>query len=277
MGQTYRATGINLKSMALGESDRLLTVLTKEYGLIRVVAAGARKHRSGMAGRSGLFVVNDLQISTGRNLDRISQAEIIYAFSGLSQNLGKLTAAQYLAELALVQALSEQPQDRLFGLLTQQLKTIEAIHPDSDRKNPDPSLLACLNHGIYHLLAIAGFAPQLHACCLTRQPVIPPDYNFSNSQWQVGFSIVGGGIVKLTESEEFNQSPTKINYHLNGRELNALQTLTIYDPPVDLVDSSDALNLSTWVRVERILRAYTQYHFDRPILSAALIDSCFNL
>jgi len=276
MGQTYRATGINLKSMALGESDRLLTILTKEYGLIRAVAAGARKHRSGMTGRSVLFVVNDLQISTGRNLDRISQAETIYAFTGLGQNLGKLTAAQYLAELALVQALSEQPQDRLFGLLIQQLKTIEAIQQDSNQQNSNQSLLAYLNHGIYHLLAIAGFAPELHACCLTRQPLIPP--NLSDSQWHVGFSISGGGIVKLTESLEFNQSPTKINYHLNGRELNALQTLTACDPPVNyLVDAPSTLNLSTWVRVERILRAYAQYHFDRPILSAALIDSCFNL
>jgi DNA repair protein RecO (recombination protein O) len=287
MGQTYRATGINLKSMALGESDRLLTILTREYGLIRVVAAGARKHRSGMAGRSGLFVVNDLQITSSRNparnLDRINQAEIIYAFSGLSQNLGKLTAAQYLAELALVQALSEQPQDRLFGLLTQQLKTIEAIPQGSNQENSNQSLLTYLNHGIYHLLAIAGFAPQLHACCLTRQPLVPPSPDFNNSsinsQWQVGFSIVGGGVVKLTESQEFNQSPTKINYHLNGRELNALQTLTACDPPLDyLVDGApDALYFKTWVRVERILRAYAQYHFDRPILSAALIDSCFNL
>ncbi|AFY74357.1 DNA replication and repair protein RecO [Synechococcus sp. PCC 7502] len=272
MGQTYRATGINLKSMALGESDRLLTILTKEYGLIKAVATGARKHRSGMAGRSGLFVMNDLQISSGRNLDRITQAETIYAFTGLGQNLGKLTAAQYLAELVLVQALSAQPQEQLFGLLTQQLKNLEG-----GEHNP----LLSLNHGIYHLLAIAGFAPELHACCLTRQPLTP---NLSSSQWQVGFSIAGGGVVKLAESLEFKQSAPKINYHLNGRELNALQTLTAYDPPFDrspdqFLDRSieDALSYSTWITVERILRAYAQYHFDRPILSGTLIDTCFNL
>jgi DNA repair protein RecO (recombination protein O) len=259
MGQTYRATGINLKSMAMGESDRLLTILTKEHGLIRAVAAGARKHRSGMAGRSNLFVINDLQIAAGRNIDRITQAETIYAFSGLGQNLGKLTAAQYLAELVLVQALSAQPQEQLFGLLTQQLKNLEG-----SEHNP----LAYLNHGIYHLLAIAGFAPQLHACCLTREPLTP---NLSSSQWQVGFSISGGGVVKLTESLEFNHSATKINYHLNGRELKALQNLTAEEPPIN------PLHSSLWLAIERILRAYAQYHFDRPILSATLIDSCFNL
>jgi DNA repair protein RecO (recombination protein O) len=262
MGKTYRATGINLKSMVLGESDRLLTVLTKEYGLIRVVASGARKHRSGMAGRSSLFVVNDLQISSGRNLDRITQAETIYSFSGLSQNLSKLTVAQYLAELVLIQALSDQPQPQLFGLLSHQLKMIESVNSDSNQ-----NLLPYLNHGIYHLLAIAGFAPQLHACCLTRQPV---SENYALLS-QVGFSIVGGGVVKLLETSEFNQSIPKINYHLNGRELNALQTLTASEPPVDIIPSG------IWLKVEQILRAYCQFHFDRPINSAALIDSCFNL
>ncbi|NKB18846.1 MAG: DNA repair protein RecO, partial [Pseudanabaena sp. CRU_2_10] len=105
MAHTYRVTGINLKSMALGEHDRLLTILTKEHGLIKAIAAGARKHRSSMAGRSGLFVVNDLMISVGRNLDRITQAETVQSFMGLGQNLAKLTAAQYLASGRMKAAL----------------------------------------------------------------------------------------------------------------------------------------------------------------------------
>ncbi|XGB43117.1 MAG: recombination protein O N-terminal domain-containing protein [Nodosilinea sp. LVE1205-7] len=38
MSQTYQVTGINLKAMPLGESDRLLTILTPELGLVRAVA-----------------------------------------------------------------------------------------------------------------------------------------------------------------------------------------------------------------------------------------------
>jgi DNA repair protein RecO (recombination protein O) len=43
MSQTYKATGINLKSVPLGEADRILTILTREFGLVRAVASGARK------------------------------------------------------------------------------------------------------------------------------------------------------------------------------------------------------------------------------------------
>ncbi|MCC3429114.1 MAG: recombination protein O N-terminal domain-containing protein, partial [Microcoleus sp. PH2017_04_SCI_O_A] len=42
MTRTYKAIGINLKSAPIGESDRLLTVLTREFGLIKAVAPGVR-------------------------------------------------------------------------------------------------------------------------------------------------------------------------------------------------------------------------------------------
>ncbi len=66
MSKTYKATGINLKTQGLGESDKIVTILTQEFGLIRAVAPGARKHNSPLGGRSAVFVVNELVISQGR-------------------------------------------------------------------------------------------------------------------------------------------------------------------------------------------------------------------
>jgi DNA repair protein RecO (recombination protein O) len=51
MSRTYKATGINLKTQVLGESDKIVTILTPEFGLIRAVAPGARKHNSSLGGR----------------------------------------------------------------------------------------------------------------------------------------------------------------------------------------------------------------------------------
>ena len=309
MPKEYRATGINLKGMPLGENDRLLTILTKEHGLIRAVAAGARKHRSAMAGRSGLFVVNDLQISVGRNMDRIKNAEVIQSFVGLGQTLAKLTAAQYLSELALMQALSSQPQEDLFLVLVEHLNRIQAA--------ANQNVLAYLVHGTYHLLAIAGFAPQVHNCCITQSPVVA---NCEISRWKAGFSIVGGGVINLDMGElgmsEFRTNNLDINklgitdlvsdgnpnsdrhntedhdtdrqgdphvaiggeamhnrisHYLSGSEILAMQSL----PQIDLTDNILEVPTSDWMAVERLLRAYAQYHFDRPIQSSALIDNCF--
>lgn len=261
--------------MPLGESDRLLTILTKEHGLIRAVAAGARKHRSPMAGRSGLFVVNDLQISVGRNMDRIKNAEVLQSFVGLGKTLAKLTAAQYLSELALMQALSAQPQEDLFLVLVEHLNRIQ----DAENKN----VLAYLNHGTYHLLAIAGFAPQVHSCCLTQSPVVA---NREQQKWKSGFSIVGGGVVNLEITDlanDGNPHPdsavssisdamhNRISHYLTAAELLAMQELA----QTDLADNILETNPTDWLAVERLLRAYAQYHFDRPIQSSALIDNCF--
>ncbi|MBV8885231.1 MAG: DNA repair protein RecO [Chroococcidiopsidaceae cyanobacterium CP_BM_RX_35] len=190
MGRTYKATGINLKGMPLGESDRLLVILTREYGLIRAVAPGARKHHSGLSGRSGLFVVNELLIASGRSLDKITQAETIESYPGLSQDLGKLAASQYLAEMVLAQALSEQPQEELFCLLNEHLSRLERL------PNQSASLvLAHLTHAVFHLLALAGVTPQVQVCCLTQLPLSP---DFTDPDWRVGFSVTAGGTVSLS-------------------------------------------------------------------------------
>jgi DNA repair protein RecO (recombination protein O) len=274
----YRATGINLKGMPLGENDRLLTILTKEHGLIRAVVAGARKHRSAMAGRSGLFVVNDLQISVGRTMERVKNAEMLQSFIGLGKTLAKLTAAQYLCELALMQALSAQPQEELFLVLVEHLERIQ--------KAENQNVLAHLTHGIYHLLAIAGFAPQVHSCCLSQSPVIA---DRDSQKWKAGFSIVGGGVINLeitdlasdgnpngdrsdqTEIITSEAMHHRISHYLNAPELMAMQELA----QTDLADNILEAPITNWLTVERLLRAYAQYHFDRPIQSSALIDNCF--
>lgn len=198
MGQTYKATGINLKAAPLGESDRVLTILTPEYGLIQAVAAGARKPTSKLGGRSGLFVVNQLVISKGRSLDRITQAEIIHSYPSLSRDLGRLTVAQYWAELVLCQALSEQPQVELYELFTEHLNRLEHL-PLRGGISSQTMVLAHLVQGIFHLLAVAGVAPQVQACCITQHPLIP---DFSHPDWRVGFSVSGGGIVSLSALEQ---------------------------------------------------------------------------
>lgn len=299
MSGTYKAIGITLKSAAMGESDRLLTVLTPEFGLIRAVAPGSRKHQSSLRGRSGLFTINEMLIAKGKSLDKIVQVEGIGAFPGLSQDLRKLTAAQYLAELALSQALSEHPQQELFELLVEQLGRLEAL--------PAAMSLAVLTHATYHLLSLAGIAPQVHACCLTQEEVTP---DFSNPNWRIGFSAAAGGTVKLMSDRPILKADRSIGsdphrvasaaatYQSNPRHssekaesiarLNATQVALLQLlPQPDLIQSDrphlyltnqaieQPISEQVWISIERILRHYAQYHLDQPIRSAALIDTAF--
>ncbi|MBF2090475.1 MAG: DNA repair protein RecO [Synechococcales cyanobacterium K44_A2020_017] len=310
MPKTYKAIGINLKGIPLGESDRLLTLLTREQGLMRVVAPGARKHHSKLGGRSELFVVNDLLIATGRSLDKIVQAETIESFPGLSRDLRKLTAGQYLAELALGQAMGDQPQDELFDLVVEHLGRIAAL--------PGALAIATLTHAMFHLLTLAGLSPQVQLCCMTQQPLSP---NFSQAGWRVGFSPAAGGIVQLDHAVGLPRHPNRprrppiqppdqtasptIPRHrhparvqpaiasMGALELAVLQRLS--QPHLIQADGrlmmggtmdgtaaaaaslveADPIPPDVWLSLERLLRHYAQYHFDRPIRSADLIETCF--
>jgi DNA repair protein RecO (recombination protein O) len=289
MDRSYKVRGINLKSMPMGESDRLLTILTPELGLIQAIAPGSRKPKSTMGGRSGLFVVNELLIYKGRSLARITQAETIESYPGLSRDLGKLAAGQYLAELALYQALSDQPQGELFFLLGEHLSRISRS-PTVHNHPAFIPVIPLLTQGIYHLLALGGIAPQVHHCCLTQQKLQP---DFTRANWQVGFSILGGGTVsyewmtqnsppimsRLNSTIKTQNSPA-INRKLNAVELAMLQHLTHAElPPVEAMLSQLPPKLSdlslnpVWLTIEKLLRQYAQVHLERSLRSPILLDT----
>lgn len=295
MSRTYKAVGINLKSQPMGESDRLLTILTKEYGLIRAIAMGARKHHSSLSGRSGLFVVNHLLIVKGRSLDKVTQAETLESYPKLGQDLKKLTASQYLAELCLCQALSDQPQEELFALLNHHLKQLE--------RSPDALILPYLVYAIFQLLVLEGVAPEVHRCCVTQQPLNPP---VDDPHWRAGFSIPSGGAVKFEVLQNLQQQApdhtianpghsksslkhvSRLHRAISATELALLQICASYSQAAgqigDLNDENlldtlsviaEKFSIEHWLAIERFMRQYAQYHFDRPIRSATLVDACF--
>ncbi|MBG1258956.1 DNA repair protein RecO [Nostoc commune] len=301
MSRTYKATGINLKTQVLGESDKIVTILTPEFGLIRAVAPGARKHNSSLGGRSGMFVVNELLIAKGRSLDKITQAQTLKTYPGLAKDLGKLAASQYLAEIVLCQALSEQPQEELYELFNEHLHRLETLSSANAS-----GVLAHLAHGVFHLLALAGVTPQVQVCCLSGNPLKP---NFTDPNWQVGFSIPAGGTVSLEAWERLRREGERERGIQRNSSFSPLpnhpiiplppkpgsQTVVVHRQEIPVISSRpgamelallqhlsqpeiiqiDGARDHDWLSVEQILRQYAQYQLGRPIRSATLIDSYF--
>lgn len=248
-GRTYRATGINLRRMPLGEADLLITILTREHGLMRVVAKGARKGNARIGGRTELFVVNDLQLYRGRTLDQVLQAECLRTFPGLTVDLGRLAAAQYLAEGVLQGATEGQPQEDLFELLLEHLGRLE--------RTSTAHLPARLVHGLYQLLAVSGVAPEVYSCIMSHRPI---------SAEAAGFSVTGGGLV-AKECQVPQDIPLR---RLEVEQVIALQLLASEDLTRASLDWTEL-----WVGLERLLRGYIEFHFDRPMRSAQLLELCF--
>ena len=273
----YTTTGIILQGLTLNESDRLVKVLTPDYGLISATAPGAKKYKSRLRGRTELFVINKLLIIKGRSLDKIIQADTIYTYPGLSKDLGKLAAAQYLAELALYLAVDEQPQAELYELLNEHLRRIEQLKSQTN-------VYPYLAQAVFHILAIAGIAPQVHACCLTQQPSEITSFDIN---WRGGLSFEQGGLVNIlgqtnqaTEDSPNNyETSFVVNHKINAVELAIMQSLNEKSlPQTSEIIPPQLAGLSidaAWVRIEKILRQYIQHHLGKSIRSADLVDNLY--
>jgi DNA repair protein RecO (recombination protein O) len=95
----YKDEGVVLKTIKLGEADRIVTLFTRDNGKVRAVAKGVRKTKSRFGGRLEPFTSVALIVYRGRSLDTITAADILTPNKGVRATYGRLTAAAALAEL----------------------------------------------------------------------------------------------------------------------------------------------------------------------------------
>ena len=188
----FRTQAIILSRRDFGESDRLLTLFTPERGKIRAIAKGARKPQAKLSGHVELFARSDLMIHRGRNLDIITQAELIDPYLGLRENLRRGAYANYVAELLdRFTADEDISQSELFDLLHRTLKRVADA--------ADPRLAA--RYYELRLLDLVGFRPELTACVLTRAKLMPEAQFFSNEEGGVvsraAAAQLGSGLASL--------------------------------------------------------------------------------
>lgn len=268
MNATYKTTGIIVRKQGFGENDLLITLLSPDNGLVKVIAPNARKHQSTLRGKTELFVVNNFLIIKGRSLDRISQVETEKTYRKLSQSLGKLTVSQYLAELILNLAITEEPQPELYAIFNEHLRRIEQL---SNTEN----LFPYIAQSVFHFLAIAGVAPNVYNCLKTQQPITP---NFEQKDWKVGFSFKAGGLLKTLNTGKINHESHQIpiNSQLNAMELALFQSLAhkILLPITEILPPvyPDSLIENGWIRVERILKEYIEFYLGHALKSAEVIN-----
>ena len=97
----YRDEGVVLRTIKLGEADRIITILTRNHGKIRAVAKGVRRVKSRFGGRLEPFMRDDLLIAEGRSLDVVSQAASISAYAaGIVGDFEAYAAACEIVETA---------------------------------------------------------------------------------------------------------------------------------------------------------------------------------
>ncbi len=115
--RVYMAHVIVLKRANVGEADRIVTIFSKEYGRMRVVAKGIRRIHSRRSAHLEVFSHTLLVLHHGKTWDSVTEATPLHAFSRLRTNLSRVSAGYYLCEL--VDALLPERQEHrdIYSLL----------------------------------------------------------------------------------------------------------------------------------------------------------------
>ena len=153
MSGTYRDVGIALRTVKLGEADRIVTFVTHGHGKVRAVAKGVRKTKSRLGARVEPPTHVALQLWEGRELDVVTGAEALDHFKAVRTDLDRLTRANALLEAvdAVVQEREEDP--RLYAMLLGALRVLAAQEA--------PLLVPAF---YWKLLAQQGVGPVVDAC-----------------------------------------------------------------------------------------------------------------
>ncbi|CAG1003368.1 partial DNA repair protein RecO, partial [Anaerolineae bacterium] len=168
--RSFRASAVVLRHADWGEADQLLTLYTREQGMVRALAKGARKMTSRKGGHLQPFTQITVQLAKGRDLLIVTQVDTVNAFLPLHDDLVKLSYASYVVELLLRFSYEEEGGNpTLFRLLVETF----------DRIEKEAEAWLAVRYYEMRLLDAVGFRPQLFECANCAREILPEDQFFS--------------------------------------------------------------------------------------------------
>ena len=158
-----KTEGIVLKTFDFRETSRIATFFTRDYGKVKGVLKGIRKDPRKFASSVDKFSLNEIIYYEYRNSDihLVSHCEMKDFYQGLRQDLERMTAASYAAELIDTLMPPEERNGRIYDLMQAFLKSLQTT--------PDVSKLVQTFQ--IKILTLSGFQPHLETCVACRKHV----------------------------------------------------------------------------------------------------------
>jgi DNA repair protein RecO (recombination protein O) len=243
----YRDDGVVLRVQKLGESDRIITILTRRHGRVRAAAKGVRRTSSRFGARLEPFGHVDVQIAGdpgnhARGLHTIRQVDSIELFGKeLARDYPRYTAASAIAETAeRLTPVEYEPSLRLFQLTLGALRALAVAEHAST---------LVLDAYLLRVMANAGWAPALRECAVCASP-----------GRHGAFSIAAGGSV-------CGDCRPPGATHPASSTLELMVALTAGD-----WSTADASDTAHRRECSGLVAAHLQWHLERGLRSLPLVD-----
>lgn len=147
--------GLVLRERTVGESDRLLDILTKDRGVIHAFARRAKNMKDPKHAATGLLTYSRMKISQGKDKYMVNEAFPKEVFFGLREDILRLSLGQYFCELSLELVPEGTPSAEYLRLL------LNALYFLSKGLRPLGQIKAIVE---LRMLSDAGFMPDLVGC-----------------------------------------------------------------------------------------------------------------
>lgn len=150
-----RTGAIVIKTADFKDADRMLTLLTKDFGLMSAKVKAAKKQTSKLFCSSSLFCCGEYEFYERGGYYGVRGCEITHSFQKLPENYEAFSAACFIADVAGKAAQEEFPEPKLFALVVNALYALETAAAP-------PDTAVC--YFIQRLLYIEGLFPAVDEC-----------------------------------------------------------------------------------------------------------------
>ncbi len=151
-----KCEGIVIRRTDYGETHKIITIFTREFGKIGVIARGASKPTSRLASATQLFCYGYFVVSTSTGLGSVQQGEMIDSMRFIREDLYATAYASYIIELLDRSVDDKKPNPYLFELTYQTLHYINEEY--------DPEILKFIFE--MKMLPVNGIHPILNQCAV---------------------------------------------------------------------------------------------------------------
>ncbi len=152
---TISTKGLVIREQTIGESDRLVTILTADYGLVRAFVRGAKQMKNRLASSTSLLAYSDFSLYHGKDAFVVDNAVPVEVFFDLRHDIVRLALAQYFAQLAYELGEEEQPAPEMLSVLLNSLHLM---------CNSNKDLRIIKSAVEFRFMSLGGYMPSILAC-----------------------------------------------------------------------------------------------------------------
>ena len=266
-----KTDAIVLKTMKFGDTSKIVTFFTSEYGKVKCVAKGARgnKHKFGSSLEPLQIVSLVLYKKEQRELQLVTQSDSLIPIKKISENLDVLSSAFSVLEILNRVTQEESPNVQLFQAGVDTIQTME--------EHPEEHAFALQQFFMHTCIAI-GFAPSLESCanCGTSAE------NISSIE-RVAFQTAKGTFLCANCNSSGSRpaaAPKRFTDDIQRSsvvtiDVGTLQRLRHLTRSMTNGSSLKNLHSESEGEVVETLRLYLRYHIEdhRPLNSELLVKS----